>query len=122
MGLSVLPDLLHSAVQRARWPLIAWGLALFFWTGHLLTSFYLPAGPLAQGMAQGFTEGAQASVLPAVGQGVAAAAQAGRRALEGAFGGLGFAGWQPDLSPGDAAIRVAPAAMPCQTMPSKNST
>ncbi len=62
---------------------------------------------LAQGMAQGFTEGAQASVLPAVGQGVAAAAQAGRRALEGAFGGLGFAGWQPDLSPGDAAIRVA---------------
>ena len=62
---------------------------------------------LAQGMAQGFTEGAQASVLPAVGKGVAAAAQAGRRALEGAFGGLGFAGWQPALSAGDAAIRVA---------------
>ncbi len=52
MGLPVLPDLLHSAVQRARWPLLGWGLALFFWTGHLLTSFHLPAGPLAQGMGQ----------------------------------------------------------------------
>lgn len=52
MGLPVLPDLLRSAVHRARWPLLAWGLALFFWTGHLLTSFHLPAGPLAQGMGQ----------------------------------------------------------------------
>jgi len=62
---------------------------------------------LALGMTEGFNDGVQSSVLPAMGRGVAQAAQAGKRALEGQSAIGALEGSFAVLPPTQAAISGA---------------